>query len=69
MDFTFSVVNETGAETCRSFSVRNQNDNEKRCSFSAENENKTESNQIKHQHMIMKFLVWLSATVLTFNAK
>jgi len=44
----------------------NRNENEKRYSFSAENE--TESNQIKQQHMIMKFSVWSSATVLTFSA-
>ena len=69
MYFTFSAVNETSAENGRSFSARNRNENEKRYSFSAENENETESNQIKHQHMIIKFSVWSSATVLTFNAK
>jgi len=67
MDFTFSAVNETGAENGRSFSARNWNENEKRYSFSAKNEN--ESNQIKQQHMIMKLSVWSFATVLTFNAK
>jgi len=42
---------------------------EKNYSFSAENENGTGSKQIMQQHIIMKFSILSSATVLTFNAK